>query len=78
MKTVVDTSVWSLALRRNRVSETNAEVLLLRELIGDGRVTLLGEIRQELLSGIRNVEQYERLRDYLRAFPNLEILIDDY
>jgi predicted nucleic acid-binding protein len=65
-------------LRRNRVFEPSAKVLLLRELIGDGRVALLGEIRQELLSGIRNVEQYVRLRDYLRAFPNLETEIDDY
>lgn len=78
MKVVVDTSVWSLALRRNQIQEDLPQVLSLRELIADGRVALLGAIRQEVLSGIREIEQFVRLRDYLRAFPNLELVIDDY
>jgi hypothetical protein len=52
--------------------------LSLRELIADNRVSLLGVIRQEVLSGIRETEQFVRLREYLRAFPNLELEIEDY
>jgi predicted nucleic acid-binding protein len=78
MKVVVDTSVWSLALRRNRILEESPPILRLRELIADDRVALLGVIRQELLSGIREVEQIVRLREYLQAFPNLELAIEDY
>ena len=44
----------------------------------DNRVVLLGAVRQEVLSGIRHPEQFTRLRDYLRAFPDLELTTEDY
>ena len=78
MKVIVDTSVWSLALRRNSPPDEISRVKGLRELITDGRVVLLGAIRQEVLSGVRHPEQFARLRDYLRAFPDLEITTADY
>ena len=78
MKVVVDTCVWSLALRRNVANEEIAIVKRLRELITDGQVVLLGAIRQEALSGIRYQEQFVRLRDNLLAFPDLEITMEDY
>ncbi|NES21289.1 MAG: PIN domain-containing protein [Symploca sp. SIO3E6] len=78
MNVLVDTSVWSLALRRSSPSEAIAIINLLRDLITDGKVVLLGAIRQEVLSGIRHKEQFVRLRDYLRAFPDLELTIEDY
>lgn len=31
---------------------------------------MLGVVRQELLSGIRHAEQFDRLRDHLRSFPD--------
>lgn len=68
MKVVVGTSVWSLAFRRS-TAVPSAAIDLLKDLISDGRVILLGVVRQELLSGIRHVGQYERLRATLRAFP---------
>jgi len=77
MKVIVDTSVWSLALRRGQ-QPNDPYVVLFRDLIVDGRVVLLGAVRQELLSGIRHVEQFERLKNYLRTFPNLELVMDDY
>ncbi len=51
---------------------------MLRELITDGRVVLLGAVQQEILSGIRDANQYNRLKSYLRAFPNLELDLEDY
>jgi hypothetical protein len=78
MNVVVDTSVWSLALRRNTPNDAISIVNILRDLIADGRVVLLGVIRQEVLSGVRYSEQFIRLRDYLRAFPDLELTSEDY
>jgi len=46
MNVLVDTSVWSLALRRNSPNEAIAIINLLRDLIADGKVVLLGAIRQ--------------------------------
>jgi predicted nucleic acid-binding protein len=77
MKVIVDTSVWSLALRRNQ-SDISPSVVSLRDLMADSRVVLLGAVRQEILSGIRHPEQFNRLKDHLRAFPNLELSIADY
>ena len=77
MKVLVDTSVWSLALRRRAPSEA-APVAELRRLIEEGRVAMVGPIRQELLSGIRDAAGFERLRDHLRAFPDEPLDEQDY
>ncbi|MEG3439485.1 hypothetical protein V0288_20325 [Pannus brasiliensis CCIBt3594] len=47
---IVDTSVWSLALRRSKTVDKSSEVLLLQDLILQGRTVLLGVVRQEILS----------------------------
>ena len=78
MNVLFDSSVWSLALRRNTTNDAIAIVNVLRDLIADGRVVLLGAIRQEVLSGVRYKEQFARLREYLRAFPDLELTTEDY
>ncbi len=78
MKVVVDTSVWSLALRRNTPANAMPVVNLLRDLITDGRGAMLGAVRQEVLSGIRHAEQFTRLRDYLHAFADLGLTTEDY
>lgn len=77
MKVLVDTSIWSLALRCNQMAE-NSCVRELRELITELRVQMLGPIRQELLSGIRSPAQFGALRDHLRAFPDLELSSADF
>lgn len=77
MKVLVDTSVWSLALRRNQVVE-NSFVFELRELIKELRVQMIGPIRQELLSGLRSVDQFHSLRNHLQAFPDLGLISADF
>jgi hypothetical protein len=76
VKVLVDTSVWSLALRRRAPRHDAAEVL--RRLVSHGRAALLGPIRQELLSGIREPGMFARLREHLQAFPDEPILTGDY
>ena len=76
MKVLVDTSVWSLALRRR--SPTHPSVDELRRLIVAGRAAIIGPIRQEILSGIRDAGAFERLRDRLGAFPDEPLTTADY
>jgi predicted nucleic acid-binding protein len=81
MMVLVDTPVWSLALRRRPENLSAPEQQLtqtLAELIREGRVQMLGAIRQELLSGIREEAQFRRLREYLRAFPEHRLEAEDY
>lgn len=78
MNVLVDTPVWSVALRRRTHTPEVATSTELRDLIAESRVDLIGPIRQELLSGLRDQGQYERLRDALRAFLDLELTTDDY
>jgi hypothetical protein len=52
MRVLVDTCIWSKALRRKNC---NSNVIKrLADLIYDGRVAIIGPIRQEILSGISN------------------------
>ena len=77
MKVIVNTSVWSLVLRRQQ-QQNYSLANKLRDLIDDGRVILLGAIRQEILSGIKYQKQFDKLKDNLRAFPDLSLDIEDY
>lgn len=77
MSVVVDTSVWSLALRRRR-APVEPEARELGELIREGRVSIIGPIRQELLSGVPVEQQYQTLGEYLRPFPDVALEVDDY
>jgi hypothetical protein len=78
---LVDTSVWSLALRRKPEDLSAAErrtVNELAEIIREGLARVIGPVRQELLSGIRSQSQYEKLRVTLRAFPDEPIDTSDF
>ena len=76
MKILVDTCVWSLALRRN--GKETAHTAELQNLILDHRVQMIGSVRQELLSGIRQEAQFQRLEKNLRSFPDLPIKTADH
>jgi len=77
MRILVDTSVWSVALRRTKHKESYP-ALELRNLIADHRVEIIGAIRQEILSGIREDTQFKKLRKHLAAFPDIPITTEDY
>lgn len=79
MQVVVDTSVWSLVLRRRAMpSADDAVTLALKDLISDARAMLIGPVRQELLSGIKEPAQYDKLRSALAAFPDEPLTVADY
>ena len=68
---IVDSDVWSEAFRRK--GKESLSVLELRNLVNEGEVIMIGPIRQETLSGIKEPERYEKIRDALRAFPGQRI-----
>jgi predicted nucleic acid-binding protein len=69
---VVDTSVWSRALRRRPAGQADAAATILRALIeAHEPVGLPGIVFQELLTGVRAPEQFERLLAALEPFPLL-------
>jgi predicted nucleic acid-binding protein len=82
MKVLVDTSVWSLGLRRPKgvaLGEPQRKaVSTLSDLVQDGRAVLLGAIRQELLSGIRLQTQFDALQSALAAFDDVPLGMQDY
>lgn len=77
MKIIVDTCIWSLAFRRKNDNQLS-EVQELKNLILDQRVQMIGPIRQELLFGIKTIRQFNTLKSYLSAFPDLFIKTQDY
>ena len=77
MRVLIDTSVWSLALRRGRPAPAPI-VDELAGLVREGRTVIIGPIRQELLSGLKGTQQFRTLRDHLRAFPDLELETADF
>ena len=77
MKILVDTCIWSLSLRRKNVME-EPYIHELHKLIEEYRVQMIGPIRQEILSGIRDPEQVQKLQEHLRAFTDLSLVETDY
>ena len=77
MKVIVDTCVWSLALRRRSGAEDPA-VTELEELVREGRAQMMGVIRQEVLSGIRLREKFDEVKGRLHAFPDLPLDREDH
>jgi len=77
VRVLVDTSIWSLALRRARPGPAPT-VEELAELVREGRTVIIGPIRQELLSGLTGNPQFQSLRDHLRAFPDLRLETADF
>jgi predicted nucleic acid-binding protein len=76
MSVIVDTCIWSIALRRQNTSTSISHSL--SRLIEANEIVMLGAIRQEILSGIRNPAQFEKLRDRLRGFVDVRVTLQDY
>ena len=72
MTLLVDTSVWSLALRRDSTVETR-EVIALREALdGADSVVTTGLILQELLQGFSGLTAKEAIIERFGALPLIQ------
>ena len=71
MKVLVDTCIWSYALRHKN-PDLEIETIL-KEIIKDGRLVIIGPIRQEILSGISKETQFEFLKELLSPFEDVPL-----
>jgi len=82
VKQLIDSCVWSLVLRRKPAATLSTEeqfmVATLTEAIRGGRVAIIGPIRQEILSGIKEPAQFEKLRQALQSFPDEPLTTSNY
>ena len=76
MKLLVDTCIWLQVLRHKQPNQ-GLEVKL-KDLIHDGRVCIIGPIRQEILSGITNAKQFNTLRKALSAFEDIPLRTEHF
>ena len=78
-KILVDTSVWSVAFRRNKPDKREAQIAdELIALVREYRVAIIGPIRQELLSGISNSAVFDDLKNRMSIFVDYTIQTEDY
>ena len=77
MKVIVDTSIWSLALRRRRGGKS-PQATVLKNLVTDRRVQMPGPVRQGILSGVRSPSDFRKLHERLASFPDLPLATEDY
>jgi predicted nucleic acid-binding protein len=78
---LVDTPIWSLVFRRRTGQLSPDERRHVEEwmnLIRQRRVLLIGLVRQEVLSGIRDAQSFERLLLALRALPDEALSVEDF
>lgn len=68
---LLDTSVLSLAFRRRAGGEQEAQVAAtLRRLVArDAPMGIPGIVLQELLSGVRTAQEFDRLKGLMGGFP---------
>ena len=81
MSVLIDTPVWSLLFRRDQKKLNSREIRAvddLRRIVQDNRARVIGSIRQELLSGIRHVDQFEQLQHRFRDFEDEPLTTADY
>ncbi|MCB1119809.1 MAG: PIN domain-containing protein [Chlamydiia bacterium] len=79
MKILIDTTVWSLAFRKNHLTKSEEQIkTVISEIVLEGRAVMIGPIRLELLSGIKHPTQFEKLKKTLRAFPDLSLTEEDF
>ena len=77
MSVLVDTPIWSYALR-SRSHRFQQHTDELARLIRDLQALIIGPIRQEILSGYSDAGQFALLRDKLAYFENSPVLDSDY
>jgi predicted nucleic acid-binding protein len=79
MYTLVDTSIWSLALRKKDKNKEDEDLIsYFSDIIRDLRLVIIGPIRQEILSGISDLNRYKELRDKISIFEDYQIQTKEY
>jgi len=77
-KFIIDTSVWSEALRRKKNTVNSSETVVRKIIENDDEIVILGIILQEILTGISNEKLFREIKDILDDFVFLDITKNDY
>ena len=76
---VVDTTIWSKAYRRKKITGEDQNIInKLCSILDMEEEILIGPVRQELLSGISNKDVFDDLALKLSGFNNYEIQLADH
>ena len=78
---LVDANIWSIALRRNIEALSNDERrhrTSLEAFILASEVAILHAVRQEVLTSLRSMSQFNSIRERLRDVPDVIVTRDDY
>jgi predicted nucleic acid-binding protein len=79
MKILVDTPIWSKALRRKKINSDDKDIVnSLKYLIDEFMEVIIGPIRQELLSGISDENIFNDLKKKMKGFNDFPIETIDY
>lgn len=78
---LVDTSILSLILRRKRQDlalHEQIHAIELERLMSLDQERVIGPVRQEVLTGIREVEQFQKVKTLLKRFVDEPLVIEDF
>ena len=76
---VVDTTVWSKAYRRKKITDEDCKTIeKFRDILDTEEEILIGPVRQELLSGIAKKDVFYDLLIKLNGFNNYEVQVADH
>ena len=78
IRLLIDTTVWSEALRRKEKSLNSSETLVRRIIENNDEIVIVGIILQEILSGITNKKLFSEIESILNDFSYIEIIKEDY
>ena len=79
MKILIDTPIWSKALRRKKITSDDKDIVdSLKYLIDEFMEAIIGPIRQELLSGISDENIFNALKEKMNGFNDFPIETTDY
>lgn len=79
MKVLIDTSVLSLAFRKQSDKEVDLRIIKeIIELIREFRAVIIGPIRQEILSGLADEKKFEVIKEKLEILEDSKITTEMY
>jgi len=78
MKVLVDTPIWSLAFRKKKDNVNFKTIENLVKLIHSGSISIIGPIRQEVLSGISDRHKFIDIKEKMSVFSDYDLQSSDF
>ena len=81
MSVLIDSSVWSLGLRRRKRNLNRDELRIFyawEQILINGDAAIIGLIRKEVLSGVTTKQEFDSIQHRLAFTPDLPLDADTY